>query len=80
MGFRKLPNTAALQAERDSLTVEKQKEYGEYQKIHFPTKDMDTIKRNMGSLLYVQKLNKQKNRLEREWKTCRYCKYYYRDV
>lgn len=50
MGVQKLPDTAALQAERDTLTVEKQKEYGEYQKIRSLAKEMDTIKRNVDSL------------------------------
>ena len=53
MGVQKLPDTAALQAERDTLTAEKQKEYGEYQKIHSQAKEVDTIKRNVDSLLAV---------------------------
>lgn len=55
MGIQKLPDTAALQAERDSLTVKKQTEYGEYQKIRSQAKKMDTIKRNVDSLLSAPK-------------------------
>lgn len=65
MGVQKLPDTDALQAERDTLTVEKQKEYGDYQKIRSQAKDMDTIKRNVNSLLSVpQKADREKEQKE----------------
>lgn len=65
-GVQKLPDTTALQAERDSLTREKQKKYGEYQKIRSQVKEMDTIKRNVDSLLSVpQRVESEKNQ-ERE--------------
>lgn len=66
MGVQKLPDTAALQAERDTLTVEKQKEYGEYQKIRTQAKEMDTIKRNVDSLLSVPKQEEKAHVEQRE--------------
>ncbi|MGO0985145.1 relaxase/mobilization nuclease domain-containing protein [Clostridioides difficile] len=63
MGVQKLPDTAALQAERDTLTEEKQKQYGEYQKIQNQAKEMDTIKRNVDSLLSIPK-QKEKAHIE----------------
>lgn len=66
MGVQKLPDTAALQAERDTLTEEKQKEYGEYQKIRSQTKEMDTIKRNVDSLLSVPKQEEKAHVEQRE--------------
>ena len=53
MGVQKLPDTAALQKERDTLMAEKQKDYTEYQKIRKQAKEMETIKRNVDSLLSI---------------------------
>lgn len=62
MGVQKLPNVAALKKEMDSLTAEKQQEYGEYQKIRVQAKELDTIKRNVDQLLSVPpKEEKEKN-------------------
>lgn len=66
MGVQKLPDTAALQVERDTLTREKQKEYGEYQKIRAQAKEMDTIKRNVDSLLSVPKQEEKTHVEQRE--------------
>lgn len=62
MGVQKLPDVAALKKEMDSLTAEKQQEYGEYQKIRVQAKELDTIKRNVDQLLSVPpKEEKEKN-------------------
>lgn len=66
MGVQKLPDTAALQTERDTLTAEKQKEYGKYQKIRSQAKEMDTIKRNVDSLLSVPKQEEKAHVEQRE--------------
>lgn len=62
MGVQKLPDIAALKKEMDSLTAEKQQEYGIYQKIKVQAKELDTIKRNVDQLLSVpQKEEREKN-------------------
>lgn len=66
MGVQKLPDTASLKKERDTLTAEKQAAYAEYQKIRTQAREMETIKRNVDSLLSVpQKAEREKNQ-ERE--------------
>lgn len=66
MGVQKLPDTAALQKERDTLTLEKQKEYGEYRKTHSQVKEMDTIKRNVDEILHTKIRHVQEKKKERE--------------
>ena len=62
MGVQKLPDVATLKKEMDSLTSEKQQEYGAYQKIRAKAKEMETIKRNVYQLLSVpQKEEREKN-------------------
>ena len=62
MGVQKLPDIAAIKKEMDSLTAEKQQEYGTYQKIKVQAKELDTIKRNVDQLLSVpQKEEREKN-------------------
>ena len=51
MGVQKLPDITALKKEMDSLTAEKQQEYGTYQKIKVQVKELDTIKRNVDQFL-----------------------------
>ena len=65
MGVQKLPNVAALKKEMDSLTAEKQQEYGEYQKIRVQAKELDTIKRNVDQLLSVPPKEEREKNQER---------------
>ena len=54
---------AALKKEMDSLTAEKQQEYGTYQKIKVQVKELDTIKRNVDQFLSApQKEEREKNK------------------
>lgn len=66
MGVQKLPDTSALQKERDTLMAEKQKDYTEYQKIRKQAKEMETIKRNVDSLLSIPKLEEKVHVEQRE--------------
>lgn len=66
MGVQKLPDTAALQKERDTLMAEKQKDYTEYQKIRKQAKEMETIKRNVDSLLSIPKQEEKVHVEQRE--------------
>ena len=60
---QKLPDIAALKKEMDSLTAEKQQEYGTYQKIKVQVKELDTIKRNVDQFLSApQKEEREKNK------------------
>ena len=62
MGVQKLPDIAALKKEMDSLTAEKQQEYGEYKNIRTQARELDTIKRNVDQLLSVlPKEEREKN-------------------
>lgn len=63
MGVQKLPDITALKKEMDSLTAEKQQEYGTYQKIKVQVKELDTIKRNVDQFLSApQKEEREKNK------------------
>lgn len=62
MGVQKLPDISTLKKEMDSLTAEKQQEYGDYQKIRTQARELETIKRNVDQLLAVpQKEEREKN-------------------
>lgn len=66
MGVQKLPDVAALKKEMNSLTAEKQQEYGEYQKIKVQAKELDTIKRNVDQFLSVPPKEEREKNQERE--------------
>ena len=65
MGVQKLPDIAAIKKEMDSLTAEKQQEYGTYQKIKVQAKELDTIKRNVDQLLSVPSKEEREKNQER---------------
>lgn len=65
MGVQKLPDIAILKKEMDSLTAEKQQEYGEYQKVKVQAKELDTIKQNVDQLLSVQPNEEREKNQER---------------
>lgn len=67
MGVQKLPDVDTLKKEMDSLTSEKQQEYGEYQKIRAKAKEMETIKRNVDQLLSVPQKEEWEKNQERGW-------------
>ena len=51
MGVQKLPDTVALKQEMAALTEEKKQEYSQYQQIRTQAREMETIKKNVDSLL-----------------------------
>ena len=66
MGVQKLPDTVSLKKELDSLTAERQSDYAEYQKIRVQAREIETIKRNVDSLLSMPAKEEKENKQERE--------------
>ena len=64
MGVQKLPDTAALKQEMAALTEEKKQEYSQYQQIRTQAREIETIKKNVDSLLSAPKQSeKEKNQV-----------------
>ena len=65
MEVQKLLDISALQKEMDTLKLEKQQEYAKYQEVRTQARELETIKRNVDSLLSApQKSEKKKEREE----------------
>ena len=63
-GVQKLPDTAALKQEMAALTEEKKQEYSQYQQIRTQAREIETIKKNVDSLLSAPKQSeKEKNQV-----------------
>ena len=54
-GITKLPNVAALQAEYETLQAQKEALYAEYGKAKKQVREYDVIKRNIDSILRLDK-------------------------
>ena len=65
MGVQKLPDTAALKQEMAALTGEKKQEYSQYQQIRIQAREIETIKKNVDSLLSAPKQNEKEKNQER---------------
>ena len=62
----KLPSVAALQAEYTELTEQKEAIYADYGKLKKQGKEYDTMKRNIGSFLKINRGKMKKKETEQE--------------
>ena len=64
-GITKLPNVAALQAEYETLQAQKEALYAEYGKAKKQVREYDVIKRNIDSILRLNREPEREQRKER---------------
>lgn len=64
-GISKLPNLAELQGEYSKLQEQKEALYADYGKLKKQVKEYDTIKRNIDSILNIERQPEQVKKIER---------------
>ena len=65
MGVQKLPDTAALKQEMAALTGERKQEYSQSHQSRIQEREIETIKKNVDSLLSAPKQNEKEKNQER---------------